>query len=76
MRASQVAGDGRQHDGWVYFYSAPLGQAEKIPSGGYLDHVKARWPFPARRRRRGSRTGGAAEAAGVPGARVRSQAVP
>lgn len=27
---------------WVYFYNAPLGQALRISSGDYLDHVKAR----------------------------------
>lgn len=27
---------------WVYFYNAPLGRAARIPSGDYLDHVKAR----------------------------------
>jgi gamma-glutamylcyclotransferase (GGCT)/AIG2-like uncharacterized protein YtfP len=27
---------------WVYFYNAPLGHATRIPSGDYLDHVKAR----------------------------------
>lgn len=27
---------------WVYFYNAPLGQAPRITSGDYLEHVKAR----------------------------------
>ncbi len=27
---------------WVYFYNAPLGQAPRIASGDYLEHVKAR----------------------------------
>jgi gamma-glutamylcyclotransferase (GGCT)/AIG2-like uncharacterized protein YtfP len=27
---------------WVYFYNAPLGQAQRIASGDYLEHVKAR----------------------------------
>ena len=27
---------------WVYFYNAPLGQAARIASGDYLEHVKAR----------------------------------
>lgn len=27
---------------WVYFYNAPLGQAERIGSGDYLEHVKVR----------------------------------
>ena len=26
---------------WVYFYNAPLGQAPCIPSGDYLEYVKA-----------------------------------
>ena len=27
---------------WVYFYNAPLGQAPRIASGDYLEHVKGR----------------------------------
>ena len=27
---------------WVYFYNAPLGQASRIASGDYLEHVKVR----------------------------------
>jgi gamma-glutamylcyclotransferase (GGCT)/AIG2-like uncharacterized protein YtfP len=27
---------------WVYFYNAPLGKAQRIPSGDYLEHVKVR----------------------------------
>ena len=27
---------------WVYFYNAPLGQAQRIASGDYLEHVKVR----------------------------------
>jgi gamma-glutamylcyclotransferase (GGCT)/AIG2-like uncharacterized protein YtfP len=27
---------------WTYFYNAPLGQAQRIASGDYLDHVKVR----------------------------------
>ena len=34
--------DGERADAWVYFYNAPLGQAQRIVSGDYLDHVKAR----------------------------------
>jgi gamma-glutamylcyclotransferase (GGCT)/AIG2-like uncharacterized protein YtfP len=34
--------DGRKATAWAYFYNAPLGQAERIPSGDYLAHVKAR----------------------------------
>lgn len=34
--------DGRIEKTWVYFYNAPLGRAERIPSGDYLAHVKVR----------------------------------
>jgi gamma-glutamylcyclotransferase (GGCT)/AIG2-like uncharacterized protein YtfP len=34
--------DGSSVRVWVYFYNAPLGQAPRIPSGDYLDYVKAR----------------------------------
>jgi gamma-glutamylcyclotransferase (GGCT)/AIG2-like uncharacterized protein YtfP len=34
--------DGRREKAWVYFYNAPLGRAERIPSGDYLAHVKVR----------------------------------
>ena len=34
--------DGTHAPAWVYFYNAPLGRAPQIPSGDYLDHVKAR----------------------------------
>jgi len=34
--------DGRQVDAWVYFYNAPLGRAERIDSGDYLEHLKLR----------------------------------
>jgi gamma-glutamylcyclotransferase (GGCT)/AIG2-like uncharacterized protein YtfP len=27
---------------WVYFYNAPLGRAERIRSGDYLEHLKVR----------------------------------
>ena len=26
---------------WAYFYNAPLGRAQRIPSGDYLEHIKA-----------------------------------
>jgi gamma-glutamylcyclotransferase (GGCT)/AIG2-like uncharacterized protein YtfP len=29
-------------DAWVYFYNAPLGGAQRIESGDYLQHVRAR----------------------------------
>ena len=34
--------DGGQHPAWVYFYNAPLGRADRIASGDYLQHVKVR----------------------------------
>jgi gamma-glutamylcyclotransferase (GGCT)/AIG2-like uncharacterized protein YtfP len=34
--------DGRTDKAWVFFYNAPLGRAERIPSGDYLAHVKVR----------------------------------
>jgi gamma-glutamylcyclotransferase (GGCT)/AIG2-like uncharacterized protein YtfP len=34
--------DGRVEIAWVYFYNAPLGGAQQIPSGDYLEHVKIR----------------------------------
>jgi gamma-glutamylcyclotransferase (GGCT)/AIG2-like uncharacterized protein YtfP len=32
--------DGAEAQAWVYFYNAPLGQAQRIPSGDYLEHLK------------------------------------
>jgi gamma-glutamylcyclotransferase (GGCT)/AIG2-like uncharacterized protein YtfP len=34
--------DGRTEIAWAYFYNAPLGGAQQIPSGDYLEHVKVR----------------------------------
>lgn len=34
--------DGTVRTAWAYFYNAPLGQAERIASGDYLEHVKVR----------------------------------
>ena len=34
--------DGRVEPAWVYFYNAPLGRAERIASGDYLDHLKVK----------------------------------
>lgn len=34
--------DGTTDDVWVYFYNAPLGRAERIKSGDYLDHLKVK----------------------------------
>lgn len=40
--ATVTLDDGRQETAWVYFYNAPLGQAPRILSGDYLDHVRVR----------------------------------
>ena len=34
--------DGHVAMAWVYFYNAPLGQAQRIESGDYLEHLKVR----------------------------------
>ena len=34
--------DGRVATAWVYFYNAPLGRAQRIESGDYLQHLKVR----------------------------------
>ena len=34
--------NGRVEKAWVYFYNAPLGQAQRITSGDYLDHLNRR----------------------------------
>ena len=34
--------DGQIVDAWAYFYNAPLGRAERIHSGDYLEHLKVR----------------------------------
>jgi gamma-glutamylcyclotransferase (GGCT)/AIG2-like uncharacterized protein YtfP len=33
---------GRIVEAWAYFYNAPLGRAERIESGDYLEHLKVR----------------------------------
>ena len=32
--------NGQSAQAWVYFYNAPLGRAERIDSGDYLQHLK------------------------------------
>ena len=32
--------DGQALKAWTYFYNAPLGQAQRITSGDYLDHLR------------------------------------
>ena len=39
-RADVVLDDGRHVEAWVYFYNAPLGRAERITSGDYLEHLR------------------------------------
>jgi gamma-glutamylcyclotransferase (GGCT)/AIG2-like uncharacterized protein YtfP len=34
--------DGQVKSAWVYFYNAPLGRAERIQSGDYLEHLKVK----------------------------------
>lgn len=34
--------DGDVVGAWAYFYNAPLGRAERIESGDYLEHLKVR----------------------------------
>ena len=34
--------DGHTVEAWAYFYNAPLGRAERIESGDYLEHLKVR----------------------------------
>ncbi len=34
--------NGTTEDAWVYFYNAPLGRAERIASGDYLEHLRVK----------------------------------
>jgi gamma-glutamylcyclotransferase (GGCT)/AIG2-like uncharacterized protein YtfP len=34
--------DGRTASAWAYFYNAPLGHAQRIESGDYLEHLKVK----------------------------------
>ncbi|MFA5908338.1 MAG: gamma-glutamylcyclotransferase family protein [Vicinamibacterales bacterium] len=34
--------DGRAEKAWAYFYNAPLGQARRIESGDYLEHLNGK----------------------------------
>ena len=36
--------DGSVQKAWAYFYNAPLGQAQRIVSGDYLEHLNASRP--------------------------------
>ena len=41
-RTSVVMDDGTIVYAWAYFYNAPLGRAERIESGDYLEHLNVR----------------------------------
>jgi gamma-glutamylcyclotransferase (GGCT)/AIG2-like uncharacterized protein YtfP len=34
--------NGNLANAWVYFYNAPLGRAERVQSGDYLEHLRVR----------------------------------
>ena len=42
MRTRVSMDDGTMLDAWAYFYNAPLGRAERIESGDYLEHLRVR----------------------------------
>jgi gamma-glutamylcyclotransferase (GGCT)/AIG2-like uncharacterized protein YtfP len=42
MRTRVSMDDGSAVDAWAYFYNAPLGRAERIESGDYLEHLRVR----------------------------------
>lgn len=42
VEAPVTLDDGHTAQAWVYFYNAPLGRAERIASGDYLQHLKIR----------------------------------
>lgn len=40
MRTDVTLDSGEVVEAWVYFYNAPLGRAERIASGDYLEHLR------------------------------------
>jgi gamma-glutamylcyclotransferase (GGCT)/AIG2-like uncharacterized protein YtfP len=42
VETSVTLDDGRIEPAWVYFYNAPLGAAERIESGDYLQHLQVK----------------------------------
>jgi gamma-glutamylcyclotransferase (GGCT)/AIG2-like uncharacterized protein YtfP len=42
MRTPVIMEDGTTVEAWAYFYNAPLGRAERIQSGDYLEHLRVR----------------------------------
>ena len=41
-RTAVAMDDGSNVVAWAYFYNAPLGRAERIESGDYLEHLRVR----------------------------------
>jgi gamma-glutamylcyclotransferase (GGCT)/AIG2-like uncharacterized protein YtfP len=39
VRTDVTLDSGEVRQAWAYFYNAPLGRAERIPSGDYLEHL-------------------------------------
>jgi gamma-glutamylcyclotransferase (GGCT)/AIG2-like uncharacterized protein YtfP len=42
LKAPVTLESGESVDAWVYFYNAPLGGAQRIESGDYLEHLKVK----------------------------------
>lgn len=42
VEATVTFDDGRAAQAWTYFYNAPLGRAQRIESGDYLQHLKVK----------------------------------
>jgi len=42
VEAPVTLSDGHLVIAWVYFYNAPLGRAERVESGDYLEHLQVR----------------------------------
>jgi gamma-glutamylcyclotransferase (GGCT)/AIG2-like uncharacterized protein YtfP len=42
VKTPVVLEDGTNVDAWAYFYNAPLGRAQRIESGDYLEHLRVK----------------------------------
>jgi gamma-glutamylcyclotransferase (GGCT)/AIG2-like uncharacterized protein YtfP len=42
IRTDVVLDDGHTVQAWAYFYNAPLGRAQRIASGDYLEHLNVK----------------------------------
>ena len=42
VETSVTFDDGHVEQAWAYFYNAPLGRAQRIESGDYLEHLKVK----------------------------------